>query len=266
MQAPSNFAAKVTRGVVAAGALSAMFWACTVIPTFWRERATTDVAAAIMEGQAFRRSTLTAVDQQWGDEGQLRAVTLRNLAAIRLRLAEDALRAGDIGGIDGALDAAVRMNDAALARNPSDSFLWLSRFWLTNTRSGFSRDHLSYLRMSYALGPHEGWIQERRSRFALASYPELPADLAESAIAEFIDMVRSDFLDKAAEIAAGPGAPLRSVLFPRLKDVSEEQRRRFAARIYRDGLDDVPIPGIAPPKPEFPEPVLPPGTGECLAC
>ncbi|AMN43762.1 hypothetical protein [Rhodoplanes sp. Z2-YC6860] len=266
MRASSNFADKAVRGLVAVAAVSAMFWATMVTPTLWRERATTEVAAAIFEGQPFRRSTLIAIDRQWGDEGQLRAVMLRNLAAIRLRLAEDALRAGDIGGIDAALESAVRMNDAALAKNPSDPFLWLSRFWLTNTRSGFSNAHLSYLRMSYALGPHEGWIQERRSRFALASYRDLPADLAEAAVAEFVDMVRSDLLDKATEIAVGPGAPLRGILFPRLKDVSEEQRRRFAARIYKEGFDDVPIPGIAPPKPEFPEPVLPPGTGECLAC
>lgn len=266
MRARSNFADNAVRGVVAAAALSAMLWASMVTPTLWRERATSEVAAAIMEGQPFRRSTLVAVDQRWGDEGQLRAVALRNLAAIRLRLAEDALRAGDVGGIDGALESAVLMNDAALAQNPSDSFLWLSRFWLTNTRSGFSKDHLAYLRMSYALGPHEGWIQERRSRFALASYPELPTDLAEAAVAEFVEMVRSDLLDKAAEIAVGPAAPLHGILFPRLKDVSEEQRRRFAAQMYKDGFDDVPIPGVDPPKPEFPEPVLPPGTGECLAC
>ena len=246
--------------------MSAVVWAWSAIPTLWHERGIIDVSRAIIAGQSFKPTVLAAVDNPDVDEGRLRASTLSNLAIIRLRRAEDALRAGIPDRISPALDAAARTIEAALAQNPSDSFLWLARFWLANTRSGFSSGNLAYLRMSYELGKYEGWISVKRNRFALVSYSALPSDLAEMAINEFVNLVRWDFGAEAAAIAAGPGAPLLSILLPRLKDLPHERRRRFSAQLYQAGLNDVTVPGIDPPKPDIPMPVLPPGIGECKAC
>ena len=80
------------------------------------------------------------------------------------------------------------------------------------------------------------------------------------AISEFVNLVRWGIAEEAADIAAGPGLPLRSFLFPRLRDLKLDQRRSFAQAIYRRELDDVLVPGIDPPKPQIPMPVLPPGS------
>jgi hypothetical protein len=119
-------------------------------------------------------------------------------------------------------------------------------------------DNLLFLRMSYDLGPYEGWIAIKRNRVALAAFAALTSDLAERAISEFVGLVRWGLISEAADIAAGTAPPLRRVLFARLKDLSYEQRRVFASTIYRREIDDVPVPGIAPPTNQIPLPVLPP--------
>jgi hypothetical protein len=112
--------------------------------------------------------------------------------------------------------------------------------------------------MSYELGPYEGWVAVKRCPIALTAFSALPRDLAERAISEFVGLVHWGLDSDAADIALGPGRPLRSVLFPRLKGLKYDQRRAFANLIYRRDVDDVLVPGVAPPSVKIPAPVLPP--------
>ena len=133
---------------------------------------------------------------------------------------------------------------------PSDVFLWFALFLADSARNDSSAERLPYLRMSYELGTNEGWIAVMRNRLALALYPELPPDLAEAATSEFLGLVRSELYDAAADTIAGPGWPIRDVLLTRLRELSERNRRDFAAVLNRRELEeDVPIPGIdLPPR------------------
>jgi hypothetical protein len=237
-----------------------MAWALAVFPVFWSENTVIDVARAVTAGEAFKPEILAAVEArtETNSGSKLRSSVLSKAAVIRLRQAENAIHADDTELTDQSIESLSRIVDESLLAAPSDPFLWLVRFWLDNTRSGLRPENLRFLRMSYNLGRYEGWIAVKRSRIAFAVFPVLPSDLAELAISEFVGLVRWGLVSEAAEIAAGPALPLRGILFPRLKELKVEQRRRFASVWYQRELDDVLVPGIAPPPVGIPLPVLPP--------
>jgi hypothetical protein len=250
----------IARLVFAIAGAMAMAWAIAVIPVFWSENVIVDVARAIVAGEVFKPDVLAAVDAptETASDSMLRSAVLSKAAVIRLRQAEDAIRAGDPKLIKLKLESLTRIVQETLRNAPDDPLLWLVSFWLDTSRNGVRPENLRFLRMSYELAPYEGWIAVRRNPVALTAFPALPNDLAERAISEFVGLVRWGLIPEASAIAAGLGRPLRSILFPRLKDLNYEQRRAFAGTVYGRELDDVPVPGIAPPPPPVTEPVMPP--------
>jgi hypothetical protein len=248
------------RLILASTGALAMVWAIAVIPVFRSERAIIDVARAVIAGEKFEPEVLSTVLARSETDGDstLRSSVQGKVAVIRLRQAEDAIRAGHPDAIKQKLKSLTSSVRESLSNAPDDPFLWLAWFWLANTRTGVRPDNLPFLQMSYDLGPHEGWIAIKRDRVALAEYSTLTRGLAERAISEFVDLVRWGLYPEAADIAAATAPSLRVVLFVRLKELSLEQRRVFASVMYGRGLDDVPVPGIAPPGNPFPLPVLPP--------
>jgi hypothetical protein len=252
-----NTAARLFLATVGAMAIA---WALAVFPVFWSEIVIIDVARAVMAGDVFKPEILGAVEArtETNNLSMRRSSVLGKAAVIRLRQAEDAMRVGNPELIDQKLASLDRIVDQALRNAPNDSFLWLANFWLDTTRNGLGPESLRFLRMSYELGPHEGWIAVKRDRIALAAFPALPSDLSELAISEFVGLVRWGLVSEAAEIAGGPGLPLRSILFPRLAELTIDERRRFAGVWYQRELDDVQVPGVNPPAVGIPMPVLPP--------
>jgi hypothetical protein len=227
---------------------------------FASENTILDVASALIAGEAFKTEVLAAIDARAKTESGsgFRAALLNRVVVIRLRRAEEAIRGSDAIVVDQRLELLSQTVDQALSGAPDDAFAWFVKFWLESRRNGLRADNLAYLRMSYGLGPYEGWISLTRNRDALAAFPALPEDLADKATAEFVGFVKWHLDSDAAAIAAGPGRPLRKALFSRLEPLSYDQRRAFANSIYGLELDDVPVPGIAPPVPQIPMPVLPP--------
>ena len=76
------------------------------------------------------RDVLAAVDARAGNgaAGVVRSSVLGKSAVIRLRLAEDAIRAGDTDRVDQSLQSLTGIIDETLQNAPSDPFLWLARF------------------------------------------------------------------------------------------------------------------------------------------
>jgi hypothetical protein len=247
----------IARIILALGGAAAMAWAVAVVPVFRSEGAVNDVAAGVIAGEAYSPDVLAALEPLTGPDSSLmvRSSLLRKAAVIRLRQAEDAGHSGDAERIEQKFKSAERIVNDALRNAPNDPFLWLVLFSLDSYRHGV--EDFRFLQMSYQLGPHEGWIAAKRNGIALANYSVLPNDLAETAISEFVGLVRWGFVPEATTIASGPAQPIRNILFPRLKDLNSEQRQAFATAMYRRGLDDVLVPGIAPPPPPVSLPVLP---------
>jgi hypothetical protein len=250
----------IARVVLALGGAAAMAWVVAVFPVFRFEITINDIYRGVIAGEVYSSDVLASVEALTETNRSLthRSSVLSKVAVIRMRQAENAARSGDSEHAEHEFSAVEPTVRDALRNSPNDPFLWLVLFYIDRNRNGLRPENLLFLRMSYKLGPNEGWIAVKRNGYALADYSGLPNDLAERPVSEFVSLVRWGIVPQAAEIAAGPARPIRNILFPRLKDLNDEQRRAFAAAIYGRELDDVPVPGIAPPTPQIPMPVLPP--------
>lgn len=227
----------------------AIAWALFTFPIFWQQSAIEQIEKHIIAGDSFKTNVLASLKpvlDALGQEKWDRPTVLGRVAVIDLRILEQTFVGSNRNEIDRLMketDAAIR---TSLANSPADPFLWLVLFWLENTKNGFNRAHLEYLKMSYLLGPNEGWIGVKRNRFALAIFSALPPDLAEDAVNEFARLVDSRFIAESADILVGPAWSIRDTLLPRLKDVDEVSRQAFAKAVYRLGYD-VSVPGIERP-------------------
>ena len=136
---------------------------------------------------------------------------------------------------------------SSLSCTPADPFLWLALYSVEVTENGFKPDYLKYLRVSYRLGPHEGWIALKRNPLAFAAFQQLPPDLGENAINEFVALLESGLSDQAAEIIIGPAWPERELILSHLTRLSDYERQSFADALHRRGYDlNVPGIGLAP--------------------
>ena len=130
---------------------------------------------------------------------------------------------------------------SSLSCAPADPFLWLALYSVEVTENGFKPDYLKYLRLSYRLGPQEGWIALKRNPLAFAVFQQLPPDLGENAVNEFVAMLlESRFIDQAAEILIGPAWPERELILSQVAQHSRNDRQHsrmrcpgVAMRMYR---------------------------------
>ncbi len=121
-----------------------------------------------------------------------RPAALRSAAIIRLRMVEAAASTGDHKHADEDLKSLGNVIRSSLSCLPADPFLWLVLYWVESTQNGIKPEYLNYLRMSYQLGPNEGWIALKRNPVAFANFALLPADLATDAINEFLGLINSE--------------------------------------------------------------------------
>jgi hypothetical protein len=244
----------VTRAGMIAFGLAAIAWGVAVLPIFWRQAPIERMAGRIVAGEPFKPEVLAdamPVVEEAETAAWCRAAALHAAAIIRLRLAEEAIATAERAAIDERLDRLRDTIGRSLACAPADPFLWLVLFWAENTRNGFRPHNLAYLRLSYLLGPNEGWIALKRSRFALALYDQLPPDLREMAVGEFPRLLAAGFYDETVALLTGPGWPLRDILLPRLKDV-DIRRRELFAKLLRGQDYEVDVPGVPRPPTRLP--------------
>jgi hypothetical protein len=246
-----TFAAAAIRLFAALLGLSAIAWGMAVFPTLWAQLPVEHTAAAVLNRAAFAPHALLALVPALDDIEQAsycRPRALRSAAIIRLRLAENAVAGGERLVLDDRLNALEHSIHQALACEPTDSFLWAALAWLDVVRRGRQPQQLTYLRLSYQLGPNEGWVATRRSRVALSMFRRLPPDLADTVVREFAHMVNSWIYWDAIAIFTGPGWPVHDRLLAGLKDVGQRQREAFYSELYTEGYDIV-VPGVKPRDP-----------------
>ena len=222
--------------------LAAVAWAALIAPLALRQATMVPLGIKIIAGERFKAGVLEqylAGAYAGAADGLCQPLALRTLAVARLRLAEEAIS-------DGNADLITRTQsegEAALRRSlfcmPTDAFLWFALFWIENSMRGLQEKNFELLRLSYRTGPNEGWLAIRRNRLAVALYPGLPADLKQAAADEFAQLVRSDLITEAAEIFAGPGTQVRSILLQRLQGIDEKKLRFLSILLAGKGIDDV---------------------------
>jgi hypothetical protein len=228
----------------------AVLWTLQIFSTVWRAPTLERLASRIIEGYPYKVDDLLDFIPLIDDVERgtvCRPASLRSAAVIRLRLAEEAIKAADRPKLDKTVDDLVVSIQNSLRCAPADSFLWLVLYWAESTRHGFHPRYFDYLALSYKLGPYEGWVALKRSRFALAVFEQLPAAIAEQSIAEFAGLVNSNFYREAAEILIGPGWHVRDRLLQGLTTISERKRVDFEKQVYQLGYD-VEVPGVTRPE------------------
>lgn len=222
MSRPARAAAWLARGFLAVAACSSVAWGATTLPDFVDQTRLDGASDLILRN-------VPVSDAELGDLAPLlsRAAARtdcmpaieRSAAVIRLRFAENALVSG--GRVDtrmGELDASVRKS---LGCAPADPYLWAVLFWLRNIRQGLSDANFDLLRMSYRLGPNEGWIVVKRSAMALAMFDALPPDLSDAVVAEFARLVKTELYTEAIDLLKGPGWVHRGRLLAGLATVPQ---------------------------------------------
>jgi hypothetical protein len=232
-------------GMMALG-FAAVRWGMVTLPIYWRQSPLEWMARGIAAGEPFKMEAL--IGQVPAIEGAeqatfCRPIALRSAAIISLRIAEEEIASNDqaVGDRDMKLlrDAIYR----ALECSPADAFLWLTLYWLETTGSEVRPEYLRYLRMSYRLGPNEGWIAVKRNSIALASYEQLPSDIKTLSVHEFADLLESGFYTEVLTVLTNSAWRLRDVLMASIANVPERHRRALADLLYQRGYD-VDVPGV----------------------
>jgi hypothetical protein len=243
------------RGFLILVGFAALAWGAYTLPVFWRQSPLERTARHIIDGDPFKPEALLAMmpDVEAAERaGLCRPAALRGAAVVRLRVAELAFADAEPSSIPASILSQLNASRDSIRRSlvcaPADPFLWVVLYWIESVRNGLRPDYLEYLRLSYRLGPNEGWIGAKRNGLALAVFEQLPPDVAEMALAEFANLLKSGFYGEAIASFTGPGWRLRELLLPRLKGVAERHRQAFSRALYTLGYD-IAVPGIQSPDP-----------------
>jgi hypothetical protein len=244
--APYNFLARICVGVL--GCI-AVLWGITGFSVYWQDSSIERIATRIIAGDPYKFETLTQlipVLDSIEKSAYCRPIALRSAAVIRLRMEEVAAARNDLQHQHlNSVDSVIR---SSLSCAPADPFLWLALYSVEVTKNGFKPDYLRYLRLSYRLGPQEGWIVLKRNPLAFRAFQQLSPDLREDVVNEFFAMLHDGhFSNQAGEILIGPAWPERALILSRLTRLNDNDRRRFADELRRRGYDmNVPGIGLAP--------------------
>lgn len=239
----------LARICVAALGCFAVWWGITGFPVYWQDSYIKQVATQIIAGDPYKLETLMQlipVLDSIEKSTYCRPAALRSAAIIQLRMQEVAPARNDLQHQH--LNSLVDVIRSSLSCAPADPFLWLAFYSVEVTKNGFKPDYLRYLRLSYRLGPQEGWIMLKRNPLAFGEYKQLPPDLRQDVVNEFFAILHeSHFPTQAGEIFLGAAWPERELILSRLTRLNNNDRKRLADQLRRHGYDlNTPGIGLAP--------------------
>jgi hypothetical protein len=228
--------------------LTAVTWGGFVLPIFKRQTALNHVATELFKGRDFKLETLTTERQKvsTGTSQICNPTELRNAVVVNRAILVDSIPLGQTA-TDSTAELLENSARSAVACEPSDSFVWLTLFWLDAAKHGFTPQNSRYLELSYANGPNEGWIAYWRLQVALAYFDRLPRELSDSVVADFVKLLDTQILyNEAAAIFAASPVAAQSRIVDALKDATENSQLMFAKVLAREGIN-VSIPNAELP-------------------
>lgn len=235
------------RTLVVASGLGVVVWAVQVGELAWRHIGLSDAALQVVSQEPFKDGQLQALEpkmQAVESEPACAPTALHDVAIIRLRLAETAMLEGKRAEIEPALRRLETVARASLRCSPMDPFVWMALYWTDIQLNGARSDAVAPLEMSYRLGPNEGWIALRRSRYGLAAYAFVSPQTREAILDEERALLDAGFVREVADNLIGPGWAIHDLVLARLSDAKAENRELLARVLRRDGYD-VAVPGVA---------------------
>ena len=230
--------------------LAAVIWGGVVLPVFRRDVPVNQVATELLKGQTFKLNTLVAEAQRASpvtsvvcNPTELHSAVALRRAVLNDVVASDLLSAANIAAA--ALDNSAR---SAAACSPSDSFVWLTMFWLDTARHGLTPQNERYLRLSYKLGPNEGWVAYWRVQLTLAELAHLPEDLSSDVLGDFVKLINTRILyEETAGIFERAPVDAQNRIIEALKYADARPREAFAKALSDRGFD-VRVPGTKLPE------------------
>jgi hypothetical protein len=240
---------QITLGaLVILSAAACVAWGWTVLPIFMQRYNVQRIAPQVINGQSFDTTLLESIlppPAALKSADACQASLLNAAAIVRLRLFESATAHAERKLLSETMQSLREAVRSALTCSPTQPFPWFLQYWLEVSENGFSDIAVQYLRMSYVLGPNEGWISAKRNGFSLAIYDQLPKDIAAQVVPEFVSLVRSGFYTEAVSNLSGPGWSKREVLVAALAPIPESRRYEFAKYLRSEGIY-LDIPGLVP--------------------
>ena len=233
--------------------LAAVAWGGILLPRFWDQGPLDRTAAEILQGHTFKAKSSLLAEARLAEEAQQTSVCnptdLHDAVILRLGILNEAIAAADQSLIKSSSANLYNAIQKALFCGPANSFVWLTLVWLDVRKHGFEPHDANYLRLSYDLGPNEGWIGLWRARIAIALFQQLPPDLSERATGEFVKLVNTGRLYRETAQIFGRAVPAAQVrILDELKTATPIARQNFARTLYDEGLDakvpDTEIPGL----------------------
>ncbi len=231
--------------------LGAIAWGCFVLPLFRQQEPINQITSQLLRGETFKVRPLLDEARRAAESEQstlCNPTELHNEIVVRLVILNESVAANRQVIADPAYSPLYEATQKALACAPADPFAWLTLFWLDVDKHGLRPGNVNYLRLSYALGPNEGWISLWRSRLALAVFEQLPGDLADNAIDEFSKLVNTGQLyQQTSTIFADAPRAAQNRIIEHLKTANPVSRQLFAKALYDRGLnvEHSPLPIIA---------------------
>jgi hypothetical protein len=230
--------------------IGAIAWSIYFVPMFRENARLHHIASEYLLGRGLPDQILIGGTQPvaWAAQSSFcNPVELHDAVVIRLAVFNDVVNRPASAGWDSAYNSLQEAARRAVSCAPFDSFSWLTLFWLDTAKQGINTENLRYLHLSYALGRYEGWIAVWRSRLAIKGFAELPPDLANEALSEFVTLVDAGYLSsEAATIFTSATPALQQRLLERLKSAKNVERQVFAKTLYDKGFD-VNIPDVEKP-------------------
>lgn len=237
----------VVRIIVALFSVCSVAWAFFSVSNYRAETEIADVARQILSGEIFSSEQLDALLRRSAtNQKPFRSLALTDLAVVRLRLLE--VSGSKPGSLE--FDRAKSAVADAVAGVPTNSFLWLSEYWL-QSREADVPDVLRLLGMSYWSGPNEAWIAIRRNRLVLGSVLVLPHDLSDQVLTEFSRLVKSGLYSAAAEGLASAGLQVQERLLNGLTFANDSERSGFVKALEAQNLDPSLLKGYVKPDRPF---------------
>jgi hypothetical protein len=237
MSARMRWQHAITRCTLGLLGLAAFVWSFSVVPNLAKEEWLVQTAEAIKRGEEISsRATSTAASP--AGFVKTRPSTLSQIVVISVFSFETAVASGQSGRIEQSRAMLQSFVARSLDSAPTDPFLWLVVYWLSNITAEEQKSRFEYLRMSYSLGPNEGWIAEKRNPLAFKFRDQLPIDVADNAILEFVGLVNSSLYSEPVQIMSVSDAPARGALYAYLRNLSDAQRRGFAEALRQAGIEE----------------------------
>lgn len=157
----------------------------------------------------------------------------RALLLMEIPLADAALRSGAARDYDERVRSLESRARQALGCTPRDSFVWLVLFGLETGHGVLNEHAFDLLAMSYDTSPNEAWIATRRITLAIPVVLSAPEPMQQKILSEFLDLVKSGFVELPARAFLRASGPTRALLQSRIELLDASRQKAFSDALQK---------------------------------